>query len=639
MPFPITCAACQKAFSIADDVYERKVKGRVVTIKCKQCQAGIRVDGTKETPVFSLADDVRPQPVAAAAPAPAVAEPELPSEPATTRATVPKAEPLLVVPKLAPAAAAAKAAPVANAAPKAAPVAAVKAAPAAVKAAPAAAAAKAAATPAAKAQPVGVKPPPAAPALKIPPAPVAAAPVAAAVKAPVATATPKAPPVAVQTPPAAPALKAQATTQAVAAPVEPPTETLWAVDYPDGEDRELTRLAIQQALTSGAINPTTLVWREGMDEWLELGQVPELKSLTEPARPAAAPPQRPKAASAPAFDVPPQRPKAASAPAFDVPPQRPRAATLPAFSMAELSATLPQVPAELPLPPQAQRPPAPSAPVIDFAPRGAPAAPAQAPIPKLPISARTPPSFPASPGLVAAAANPFSGGMPAHPFGHASPTPFGAVAPVTGLDEYPSKSKTPLIVGSVAFLAVAAGAIFFLTRSSDELPPPAPISALPAAAPTTVRTAAPEPAPTQDAPTTGQPTAAPGSNAALQDPSTRQTTPNAGFAELFARDARAADEKHGVTGPTQRFDPAAAKAALTTAAGATAQCREKGGPAGKASVVVTFEASGKVSTATVSDAPFAGTSSGACIAAALKQATVPPFSGLPGSVTKIISIQ
>jgi len=46
-----------------------------------------------------------------------------------------------------------------------------------------------------------------------------------------------------------------------------------------------------------------------------------------------------------------------------------------------------------------------------------------------------------------------------------------------------------------------------------------------------------------------------------------------------------------------------------------------------------------VASATVSDAPFAGTSSGVCIAAAMKRAIVPPFSGLPGTVTKVISIQ
>src|SRR5688572_27730385 len=47
MAFGVTCPTCGKAFSITDEIYERKVSGRVVTIKCKQCQAGIRVDATK----------------------------------------------------------------------------------------------------------------------------------------------------------------------------------------------------------------------------------------------------------------------------------------------------------------------------------------------------------------------------------------------------------------------------------------------------------------------------------------------------------------------------------------------------------------------------------------------------------------
>src|SRR6187402_3273347 len=86
MPFPITCTACQKTFSIADDVYERKVKGRVVTIKCKQCQSGIRVDGTADAPVVATSSDsARPPPVAEAA-APAIAH-----APAAPVATAPVA--------------------------------------------------------------------------------------------------------------------------------------------------------------------------------------------------------------------------------------------------------------------------------------------------------------------------------------------------------------------------------------------------------------------------------------------------------------------------------------------------------------------------------------------------------------------
>ncbi|HXK17247.1 MAG TPA: GYF domain-containing protein, partial [Polyangiaceae bacterium] len=124
MSFPITCTACHKTFTISDEIYEKKVAGRVVTIKCKSCSAGIRVDGTKGGG-------------AAAAPAPAAAAP----------------------------------------------------------------------------------------------APAEAAPVG---------------------------------------------EPLWAVDYPDGQDREFTTAEVVIELERGTINGTTLVWRDGMAEWLEVHQVPEL---------------------------------------------------------------------------------------------------------------------------------------------------------------------------------------------------------------------------------------------------------------------------------------------------------------------------------------------------------------------------
>jgi hypothetical protein len=611
MPFPITCAACHKTFSIADDVFERKVKGRVVTIKCKQCQAGIRVDGTKDTPLFSVSDSVHPPPVAPAPVAPAVpAVPEVaaPAAPMPTPAAV--TAPAPAVPAAANAAA--------FAAPKQEPKA---TAVAARKAAPAPAATKAAAaTSVAKAEPAVA-----------PRAPLAA-------KAPAAAVTPKAPAAAVAvakaTVPGVPAAKALVAAAA--------TEALWAVDYPDGEDRELTLLEIEKELAAGAITLSSLVWRNGMDEWLELGQVPELKSLTSPpqAKPAAPP------------DPPPQRPRA------------PSASALP-----ELSATLPQprLPQRtLPFiasPEPPARPPAPSAPVIDFAShdalKGAPPPPApkppqptlssiaeaRAPTPPTfstgapALGGLTPGAFPASPAPVTPAFVP-AAALVAAPFARPAPTPIGASVPVGNVEDWPKKSRMPLIIGAIALLAVG-GLIFFLTRSSDELPAAAPISALPPSLPNTPSPARPsEPAPVPTLERTSPADPGPGSSAALQPPgSAPMATPNAGFAELFASGARGADEKHGVSGPAQRFDANAAKAALANAANQTAVCREKGGPTGKATVVVTFEPSGKVSSAVISDAPFAGTSSGACIAAALKRATVPAFSGLPGTATKIISIQ
>src|SRR5688572_33148984 len=47
MAFPITCPTCGKAFTLADDIYEKKVAGKVVSIKCRQCQSGIRIDATQ----------------------------------------------------------------------------------------------------------------------------------------------------------------------------------------------------------------------------------------------------------------------------------------------------------------------------------------------------------------------------------------------------------------------------------------------------------------------------------------------------------------------------------------------------------------------------------------------------------------
>jgi hypothetical protein len=51
-------------------------------------------------------------------------------------------------------------------------------------------------------------------------------------------------------------------------------------------------------------------------------------------------------------------------------------------------------------------------------------------------------------------------------------------------------------------------------------------------------------------------------------------------------------------------------------------------------VNVTFEPSGKVSTADVDAAPFAGTQTGACIAAKFRAASIPSFAGSSVTVGK-----
>jgi len=558
MSFPITCTACHKTFTISDEIYEKKVAGRVVTIKCKSCSQGIRVDGTKG----------------------------------------------------------------------------------------------------------GSLPPPAA------------------------------------TTPAA--------NVAVAAAAEP----LWAVDYSDGQDREFTTAEVIAELERGAVTGATLVWRDGMAEWLEVHQVPELagelskveakkKAAAMAAARAAAPVHKPRApmptvtglAGLPGAtgnvkpkptqpsspELPKPRAQQPSAPALATPLPKPR---LQAPSGSDDVTPVPKPRAQQPSTPELPKPRAqqPSAPILPLpkaaaavsppAPAPAPPAPLAAPVafapptpvafappapppvvtppaPLAPATAVAPlrlpePAFGATPPLPASVAKVVSRPpqpQPAFPVASSPLASLGA-GPVLVADhasvEWPeAKSKTPLIIGGVLVAAaLAVGAIVMLS-GKDEVPPPAPISALPpgpAATPTPASTPATAPSPAQKGAET-----ATGSDpiATAPDPG---ATPGAGFAELFAAGARKAESKGATIAATTRFDAAATTAPLAQAAREAQACKQSGGPSGKVTVVVTFDPNGKVSSASITDPPFAGTATATCISSALKRAVIAPFGGLPGTVSKTFSI-
>jgi predicted Zn finger-like uncharacterized protein len=67
MAFAVTCKSCQARFLLNDDLLRRKVAGKIVTVRCRQCHATIEVD----------AKDVDPK----AVPATDKPEPEPPSPP------------------------------------------------------------------------------------------------------------------------------------------------------------------------------------------------------------------------------------------------------------------------------------------------------------------------------------------------------------------------------------------------------------------------------------------------------------------------------------------------------------------------------------------------------------------------------
>jgi hypothetical protein len=526
MSFPITCTACHKTFTISDEIYDKKVAGRVVTIKCKSCNQGIRIDGTKGG-----------EPGAVAATAPAGAASSAPSVP------------------------------------------------------PAAA---------------------------------------------------------------------------------PPEDPLWAVDYPDGQDREFTTAEVLAELRRETIGAATLVWREGMAEWLELAQVAEFSAelaKLEAKKGEAAAAAAAAASAAAAKPTPVHQPRAPMPTVTGLaglPGASRLKQTQPSSPDAKARATQPSSPEGLtPRAPQPSTPELPkpraaqaSAPVLAKPPApppmGAPTP--AAPVAPLPLaSLATPPPFvaatlplppQATPPLPASVAKVVSRPAQVQPaFPAASPTPMAASFP-TGpaliadhaTVEWPeAKSKTPLIVVGLVLVAAAIGGAVLLLRGKDDPPPSAPITALPGdlpAAPTTPLTASP---------TAGAATTQPGSDTAtgsdpVSAPRDPGATPGAGFAELFAAGARKAESRGATVAPAARFDPAATKAPLAEAAGQAQACKQSGGPSGKVTVVVTFEPNGKVSSATITDAPFAGTATATCISAALKRATIAPFSGLPGTVSKTFSI-
>lgn len=87
------------------------------------------------------------------------------------------------------------------------------------------------------------------------------------------------------------------------------------------------------------------------------------------------------------------------------------------------------------------------------------------------------------------------------------------------------------------------------------------------------------------------------------------------------------------------FDSSAAATALGNAASRASSCRQPGDPSGVARVTVTFANSGSATHAIVDGPPFAGTATGGCIAATMRGATVPAFTGDRVTVKKTVVIQ
>ena len=86
MPVTVACEECGKRFTIPDDLFEKRVQGRVAGIACRKCGNTIRVDGTIPPP--AVAADAAPVAVSVPGPAPVPIEASHPA-PVVARSAAP----------------------------------------------------------------------------------------------------------------------------------------------------------------------------------------------------------------------------------------------------------------------------------------------------------------------------------------------------------------------------------------------------------------------------------------------------------------------------------------------------------------------------------------------------------------------
>lgn len=342
MPHSVTCGACKASFSIPDDVWEKRVQGQIATLKCRQCKSPFQVDGRSRkgaptaatTSTTAIADQSSPTQVAepfgapkevppATAPAkfertaetkpdekreePAKKPDANPAQAQGSNADLNLAKPALERPRAGQQPSVKQPEPK-GAAPKMTSDAQAKPAPD-IRSSVATAAKGTSSTVATTMQSAAagvqthktaerasvIQSSTAAATSKLPldttAKPKAAVPVRAEVKpSPVAAKSdddvdglwsmrPQAPA------PARPEAKSPSITKD-----DDDLDELWVVSFSVDDDRELTTAQVCEFIEKGQINGDTIVWKEGMSDWLPIYLVPELAQSLKPkhAMPAVA---------------------------------------------------------------------------------------------------------------------------------------------------------------------------------------------------------------------------------------------------------------------------------------------------------------------------------------------------------------
>ncbi|WP_437929199.1 hypothetical protein WMF37_07995 [Sorangium sp. So ce291] len=247
-----------------------------------------------------------------------------------------------------------------------------------------------------------------------------------------------------------------------------------------------------------------------------------------------------------------------------------------------------------------------------------------------------------------AAAAGSNGAVAAAPPEEAAP-PAAAAPAGQAADREPSLDDEPVADPPAAAPAVEqapAAPASAIPTGEQAAPPPEPAQAGPAlaAAPEPTPAPAAPPAPAASAPAAPSAPAVVGAGSQPSDGPQAADKPARAAAPSAPERAKPAAKQPA---PTQllpardepaRFDQSAASSALASAAAAAAGCTGEG-LTGTARVAVTFSPSGKAMSSRVEGGDLVGTATAACIAAAFRSATVPPFEGIPVTVMKQVKIR
>jgi hypothetical protein len=453
-------------------------------------------------------------------------------------------------------------------------------------------------------------------------------------------------------------------------------ESLWAVSFADDDDREMTLREIEAALESGEIDADTIVWREGMEDWLPLSEVAELRPLVAHRISAAPAPGSVRELDEADLEPAESLPRVAAAPNAAGSARTKLPGTQAAGTQASAVGAAPAVKAvaeparapaavagELEDEPTVHKTPDRNDPLYDEPTLRAPigvlaklaldgqtqeallrsqANRSSSGIPPLPGGVAAPP-FPSSPdlnGLLGSGQprhDPLAGAFgappgaaplvdlipPSMPKGAApmglSSLPVGRVSGIPSVIPGLNRKKPVLIVVGVLVVAASIGLIALISSAFSA-------NADPAASVDPRKLAA-----AAEASDSGERAAPPG-EAEAAPVAAGSTDLASAFEQNVGKTASS-----GSAGPV--FDRKMAEAQLKVAAARATLCRKKGEEQGPATASLTFDPASGRTTRIAVEGRYANTPTGRCIELEMKSVRVRPFSGAPVTLQQRVMVR